>query len=91
LTAVAQEQKTIREQAQVVKKIAATVDPKRGSIARRRKRFDRLQGRLAASKDQRLQQMAVVMAAFVAGLFVGGKLKKIRHFSLDATGFNTLR
>jgi hypothetical protein len=83
LAAVEQEQKAIREQAQVVKKIAATVDPKRGSSAKRRKRFDRLQGRLAASKDQRLGQMAVVMASFVVGLFAGGKLKRIPWDNLE--------
>jgi len=66
-----------REQAQVVKKIAATLDPKCGSSARRRKQFDRLHHSLAASKDQRLQQMAVMMASFVVGLFAGSKLKKI--------------
>jgi len=83
LAAVEQEQKTIREQAQEVKKIAATLGPKRGSSARRRKQFDRLHRRLAASKDQRLQQMAVVMASFVVGLFAGSTLKNIPWDNLE--------
>jgi hypothetical protein len=66
-----------------VKKIAATLDPKRGSSAKRRKRSNCLQGRLAASKDQRLGQMAVMMASFVVGLFAGGKLKKIPWDNLE--------
>src|ERR1019366_5787805 len=53
---------------------AVTLDEKSGSRANGRKRFGRLQKRLASSGDAMRVQMAVVMAAFAVGLFArGGK------------------
>ncbi|MCI0354711.1 MAG: hypothetical protein L0099_06700, partial [Acidobacteria bacterium] len=49
-----------------------TLDPLRGSVRQRRRRFRRLQKRLSRSGDPVRVQMAVVMAAFVVGLFAGG-------------------
>lgn len=72
LEAVAAEQEAIRGQVGEVRKIAATLDPSRGSAARRRRRFRRLRRRLAASADPVRRQMAAVMAAFLVGLFAGG-------------------
>ena len=65
-------------------KIAATLDEKSGSRANRRKRFERLQKRLASSGDAMRVRMAVVMAAFGVGLFAGGgKLLGLPMDNLD--------
>jgi hypothetical protein len=69
--AVAQEQKQVREHVAEVKRIEATLDPQKGSIRQRRRRFRRLKRRLARSRDPVRVQMAVVMAAFLVGLFAG--------------------
>lgn len=82
--AVADEQETIREHVKEVAQIAATLDEKSGSRANRRKRFKRLQKRLASSGDAMRVQMAVVMAAFAVGLFAGGgKLQGLPMDNLD--------
>jgi len=67
-----------------VAKIAATLDEKSGTRANRRRRFERLQQRLASSGDAMRVQMAVVMAAFAVGLFAGsGKLRGLPMDNLD--------
>jgi hypothetical protein len=84
LVAVADEQETIRGQVKEVAQIAGTLDEKSGSRANRRKRFKRLQKRLASSGDAMRVQMAVVMAAFAVGLFAGGgKLQGLPMDNLD--------
>jgi hypothetical protein len=84
LAAVADEQETIRGHVEEVAKIAATLDEKSGTRANRRKRFGRLQKRLASSGDAMRVQMAVVMAAFAVGLFAGGgKLRGLPMDNLD--------
>lgn len=83
LQAVAASQDPLREEVKEIRKIAATVDPGRGPSRQRRRRFRRLQRRLAASPDHRCQQMAVVMAAFVIGLFAGGDLPNLPLDNLD--------
>jgi hypothetical protein len=83
LHAVATEQQEIRAQAKEVHKIAATLDPCRGSAAQRKRRFRRLRKRLAASTDPIRQQMAVVMAGFLVGLFVGGDVEGLPEDNLD--------
>jgi hypothetical protein len=83
LQAVATEQEELRGQVQEIRKIAATVDPRRGPSRQRRRRFRRLQRRLKASPDRRRRQMAVVMAAFVVGLFAGGDLAGVPLDNLD--------
>jgi hypothetical protein len=83
LQAVATEQQEIRAQAKEVHKIAATLDPCRGSAAQRKRRFRRLRKRLAASTDPVRQQMAVVMAGFLIGLFVGGDVEGLPEDNLD--------
>jgi hypothetical protein len=81
---VADEQEAIRGQVKEVAQIAATLDEKNGSRANRRKRFGRLQKRLASSGDAMRVQMAVVMAAFAVGLFAGGgKLRGLPMDNLD--------
>lgn len=83
LQAVAEAQEQIREHVAEVQKIERTLDPKRGSSAKRQRRFERLQKRLAASGEPMRKQMAAVMLAFVAGLFVGGDLKELPEDNLD--------
>jgi hypothetical protein len=83
LQAVAAEQVQIREQVKEVQRIAATLDPKRGDSATRQKRFRRLRKRLKGSGDPVRVQMAVVMAAFLVGLFAGGDLEGLPVDNLD--------
>jgi hypothetical protein len=71
LQEVAEEQKQIKEHVKEVKRIEATLDPNKGSSKQRKKRFARLRRRLKQSSDPVRVQMAVVMAAFVVGLFAG--------------------
>ena len=80
---MAEEQETIRGHVEEVAKIAATLDERSGTRANRRKRFGRLRKRLASSGDATRVQMAVVMAAFVVGLFAGGKLEGLPMDNLD--------
>jgi hypothetical protein len=47
------------------------LDPGKGSRQQRKRRFQRLRRRLLDSGDPVRRQMAAVMAAFLAGLFVG--------------------
>ena len=63
--------------------MAATLDETGGTRANRRKRFLRLQKRLASSGDATRLRMAVGMAAFVVGLFAGGELKGLPMDNLD--------
>jgi hypothetical protein len=83
LQEVAPEQAQIREHVGDIQKIQATLDPNRGESARREQRFTRLQKRLERSADPVRQQMAVVMAAFVGGLFVGGDVAELPQDDLD--------
>jgi hypothetical protein len=83
LQAVADEQRQVREHVADVQEIAATLDPDGGSGTERRQRFDAVQQRLAASGDGVRVQMAVVMAAFVAGLFAGEDVADVPRDNLD--------
>jgi hypothetical protein len=71
LQAVADEQKQIKEYVNEVKRIEATLDPSKGSVKARKRRFHRLKRRLKGSADAVRMQMAVVMVSFTAGLFCG--------------------
>jgi hypothetical protein len=52
--------------------IDRTLDPKTGTSAERRERFDRLAAELKQSPDEVYQHMATTMASFAPGLFAGG-------------------
>ena len=80
---MAGEQETIRGHVKEVARIAATLDEESGTRANRRKRFKRLQQRLASSGDATRMKMAVVMAAFVVGLFVGPEAVQALKDDLD--------
>jgi len=54
-----------------VKRIAATLDPSKGSSKQRKRRFQQLRRRLKRRSDPVRMQMAAVMAAFMVGLFAG--------------------
>lgn len=71
LQAVAAEQEQIQAHVQEVKRIAATLDRSKGSSKQRKRRFQRLRQRLKRRGDPVRTQMAVVMAAFMVGLFAG--------------------
>jgi len=66
-----------------LKRIAATLDPDTGSPQQRRERFQRLKRRLQRSPDGVRRQMAVVMAAFLAGLFVGPEVEQALRDNLE--------
>lgn len=83
LQAVAAEQEVLRAQVQELHKIQRTLDPQRGGSRQRRRRFGRLQKRLSRSEDPVRAQMAVVMAAFVVGLFAGGDVEGLPADNLD--------
>jgi hypothetical protein len=83
LAAVALAQEQVREHVAEVQKIERTLNPQRGSSAKRQRRFERLQKRLATSGDPLCMQMAAVMSAFLAGLFVGGDLKGLPEDNLE--------
>jgi hypothetical protein len=80
---VAQQQEQIQEYVQEVKRVGATLDPSKGSSEQREKRFDRLRRRLKRSGDAVRVQMAVVMAAFAAGLFAGPEVDQEVRDNLD--------
>ena len=71
MQAVTAEQGQIKEHVQEVKRIAATLDPSKGSSKQRKRRFQQLRRRLKRRGDPVRTQMAVVMAAFMVGLFAG--------------------
>jgi hypothetical protein len=80
---VVTEQQEIRAQAKEIHKIAATLDPGQGPAAQRQRRFRRLRKRLAVSNDPVRQQMALVMAGFMVGLFAGGDVEGLPEDNLD--------
>jgi hypothetical protein len=72
LNDVRDEQETLREYVEDLKEIDATLDPKQGRSARRKKKFETLADRFQAQKDPIHQHFAQIMLSFLAGLFVGG-------------------
>jgi hypothetical protein len=71
LQEVAAEQEQIKEYVKEVKRIEATLDPKKGSNKQRKRRLQRLRRRLKGSGDPVRVQMAAVIATFLVGLFAG--------------------
>jgi hypothetical protein len=80
---VAEEQATIRGHVEEVARRAATLDEEGGTRGNRKKRFQRLQKRLASRGDAMRVGMGVMMAAFAAGLFAGGNLRELPRDNLD--------
>lgn len=80
---VAEDQKQIKEYVKEVKRVEATLDPSKGSIEQRKKRFHRLERRLKKSAGGVRMQMAVVMVGFTAGLFRGPEVDQEMRDNLD--------
>jgi hypothetical protein len=84
VSAVAEEQKEIREQVEEVKRVAATLEANSGtSCAERRQQFDKIQEELASSRDEVRRGMATMMVAWVVGLFLGGDDPDLPHDNLE--------
>jgi hypothetical protein len=83
LQAVAKEQEQVKEYVKEVKRVEATLDPSKGSVKQRKRRYDRLKRRLRSSQDAVRIQMAVVMVAFSAGLFAGPEVDQEIRDNLD--------
>jgi hypothetical protein len=83
LQAVRPGQEQIKGQVKELKRVEATLDPGKGSVAQRKKRFGRLRRRLERSGDPARMQMAVVMLAFCAGLFAGPAVDQDIRDNLD--------
>jgi len=66
-----------------VKRVEATLDPTKGSVKQRKRRFHQLKRRLKKSGDEVRIQMAVVMVAFSAGLFAGPEVDQEIRDNLD--------
>ena len=73
----------IQGHVEVVRSIAATLDPAQGDGASRETRFTRLREQLQASDDVVRQQMAKVLASFQPGLFAGGDAADLPQDNLD--------
>jgi len=63
--------------------VEATLDPTKGSVEQRKRRFHQLKRRLKKSGDEVRIQMAVVMVAFSAGLFAGPEVDQEIRDNLD--------
>jgi len=66
-----------------VRRVEAILEPNKGSVKQRKRRFHRLKRRLKQSGDEVRIQMAVVMVAFSAGLFAGPEVDQEIRDNLD--------
>ena len=73
----------IRGQVEVVRSIAATLDPAQGDCESRRVRFSDLHRTCQASTDEVRKQMAKVLLSFEPGLFSGGDIAGLPQDNLD--------
>ena len=69
-----------------IRLVAATLDPKTGSLARRRRRFARLQEKYSRSTVPSQKQLSKQMASWVVGLFVL-VVAKVPYDNLDLERF----
>ena len=83
LECVAEELPVIRGHVEVVRSIAATLDPAQGDCESRRVRFSELHSTCQASTDLVRQQMAKVLLSFEPGLFSGGDEAGLPQDNLD--------
>jgi len=70
LKEVESSRREVQQQLADVKKVAATLDPKTGSLSRRRQRFVRLKEKLSQSKVASQKQLSKRMGSWMVGLFV---------------------
>ncbi len=71
LTAVEDVQRELRTEVKKIQAVADTLDPKRGSLTLRRRRFGKLQRRFSQQPAPLDQHLAKFMDSFRPGLFVG--------------------
>jgi hypothetical protein len=83
LAAVAADLPVIQGHVEVVRSIAATLDPAQGNCAAREARFTVLRDQLQVSPESVRQQMAKVLRSFQPGLFAGGDAADIPQDNLD--------
>ena len=83
LRQVTYEQERIKGYVKEVERVEATLDPSKGSVEQRKRRFARLRRRLKNSGDSVRIKMAVVMVAFSAGLFCGPEVDEEIRDNLD--------
>jgi hypothetical protein len=83
LQAASGEQEQIKGYVSEVKRVEATLDPTKGPVEKRRRRFHALKRRLKRSGDEVRMKMAVVMVAFSAGLFAGPEVDQGIRDNLD--------
>lgn len=67
----------------VVRSIAATLDPAQGDCVARETQFTVLRDQLQASPESVRQQMAKVLRSFQSGLFAGGDAAELPQDNLD--------
>ena len=65
-------QKTIQDNVEEIKEVAATLDPVTGPCARREADYQRILARIEGDGDAVHEHMAKLMTGFRVGLFVGG-------------------
>ena len=83
LQAVTAEQEPIKGHVEQRKRIAATLDPSKGSDKQRKRRLQRRRREWHNSGDTVRVQMAVGMAAFRVGLFAGAEVAEEIHDNLE--------
>lgn len=83
LEAVAADLPVIERHVEVVRSIAATLDPVHGDCASREGQFTLLRDQLQTSPDPVRQQMAKVLRSFQPGLFAGGDAADLPPDNLD--------
>jgi hypothetical protein len=80
---VAADLPVIEGHVEVVRSIAATLDPAQGNCTARETRFAALCDQLRASADAVRRQMAKVLRSFQPGLFAGGDAADLPQDNLD--------
>jgi hypothetical protein len=83
LDCVADELPVIRGHVEIVRSVAATLDPEQGDCESRHARFTQLHDTCQASPDPLQQQMAKVLLSFEQGLFSGGDVAGLPQDNLD--------
>ena len=77
----------MKDRVQDIRKVAAALDPDRGSVKQRRAFFRSLQRRFQRSDHPMRQAMAKTMNAFAPGLFIGEDVPDFPRDNLDLERF----
>ncbi len=77
----------MKERVEDLRQVAATLDPNRGNVKKRRASFRSLQRRFHRSDQPLRQAMAQTMNAFAPGLFVGEDVPDFPRDNLDLERF----